>query len=84
MTDFLTGPGFLGTKATLRSDLTLVLITHSIEEAAVVGQKILVLGPPPNRGVSIVQNPGAAQPSYRETPDYAVACHNLRTMLECQ
>ncbi len=26
MTDFLTGPGFLGTKATLRSDLTLVLI----------------------------------------------------------
>lgn len=26
MTDFLTQPGFLGTKATLRSDLTLVLI----------------------------------------------------------
>lgn len=26
MTDFLTSPGFLGTKATLRSDLTLVLI----------------------------------------------------------
>jgi uncharacterized membrane protein YozB (DUF420 family) len=26
MTDFLTTPGFLGTKATLRSDLTLVLI----------------------------------------------------------
>lgn len=26
MTDFLTEPGFLGTKATLRSDLTLVLI----------------------------------------------------------
>lgn len=26
MSDFLTGPGFLGTKATLRADLTLVLI----------------------------------------------------------
>jgi hypothetical protein len=26
MTDFLTSPGFLGTKATLRSDLTMVLI----------------------------------------------------------
>jgi uncharacterized membrane protein YozB (DUF420 family) len=26
MSEFLTGPGFLGTKATLRSDLTLVLI----------------------------------------------------------
>jgi len=26
MTDFLTAPGFLGTRATLRSDLTLVLI----------------------------------------------------------
>jgi uncharacterized membrane protein YozB (DUF420 family) len=29
MTDFLTTPGFLGTKATLRSDLTLVLILIS-------------------------------------------------------
>ena len=29
MTDFLTMPGFLGTKATLRSDLTLVLILVS-------------------------------------------------------
>ena len=29
MTDFLTSPGFLGTKATLRSDLTLVLILIS-------------------------------------------------------
>jgi uncharacterized membrane protein YozB (DUF420 family) len=29
MSDFLTSPGFLGTKATLRSDLTLVLILVS-------------------------------------------------------
>src|SRR5512136_506948 len=30
MSDFLTTPGFLGTKATLRSDLTLVLILITV------------------------------------------------------
>ncbi len=29
--------------------LTLIIVTHSIEEAAVMGEKILLLGQPPNQ-----------------------------------
>jgi ABC-type nitrate/sulfonate/bicarbonate transport system ATPase subunit len=63
-------------------DLTLLLVTHSIEEAALIGRKILVLGLPPNQTASILENPAAAQPAYRETPAYAAICRELRARLE--
>jgi NitT/TauT family transport system ATP-binding protein len=63
--------------------LTLVLVTHSIEEAALIGQKILVLGQPPNHKPILVDNPGAsAGPSYRESPGYSAICRELRSLLE--
>jgi ABC-type nitrate/sulfonate/bicarbonate transport system ATPase subunit len=63
--------------------LTLVLVTHSIEEAALVGQKILVLGAPPNREPILLDNPGAAAgPAYRETAGYTAVCRELRSLLE--
>ena len=48
------------------NNLTLVMVTHSIEEAAILGQKILLLGQPPNRQPEIIDNPGSGQSDFRE------------------
>ena len=59
-------------------DLTLVLVTHSIEEAALLGQKILLLNEPPNREANVIENPGAGIPGYRESTEYVELCRTLR------
>ena len=62
--------------------LTLVIVTHAIEEAAVLGQKILLLGRPPNRGAAVVlENPGAVNAGYRDSDDYRLMCRELRARL---
>jgi ABC-type nitrate/sulfonate/bicarbonate transport system ATPase subunit len=59
-------------------DLTMVIVTHAIEEAAVLGQKILLLGHPPNTHPVVIDNPSACLPGYRETKDYLLLCRDLR------
>jgi ABC-type nitrate/sulfonate/bicarbonate transport system ATPase subunit len=68
--------------ARVRAGLTLVLVTHNIEEAAFVGQKVLVLAAPPNRVARIVDNPHTADAAYRTSPDYQATCTRLRRVLE--
>ncbi|MGC9522078.1 MAG: ABC transporter ATP-binding protein [Anaerolineae bacterium] len=63
-------------------DLTVILVTHNIEEAAFVGQRILVLNPPPNRAAQIVDNPHTADAAYRASTDYQQVCSDLRARLE--
>jgi NitT/TauT family transport system ATP-binding protein len=63
-------------------NLTLVIVTHAIEEAAVIGQKILLLSRPPNTQAQVIENPGAAQPDFRDTSQYAELCRHLRQSLE--
>jgi len=62
----------------VEQNLTLVIVTHSIEEAAILGKKILLLGEPPNIGPQVIANPKAAQPNYRESADYVALCRELR------
>ena len=62
--------------------LTTVVVTHTIEEAALLGRQVLVLGRLPNRLPRLVSNPGAADPSFRSSPDYVTACATLRRELE--
>jgi NitT/TauT family transport system ATP-binding protein len=59
-------------------DLTLVIVTHAIEEAAVLGQKILLLNQPPNTTPEVIENPSACLPGYRETTAYLHICRDLR------
>jgi NitT/TauT family transport system ATP-binding protein len=40
---------------------TLLFVTHSIEEAVLLGDRILILSPGPGRVVTILDNPGAGQ-----------------------
>lgn len=63
-------------------ELTLVIVTHAIEEAAILGQKILLLGHPPNRRAEVIENPGAAQPGFRDSASYNALCRELRQRLE--
>ena len=62
-------------------ELTTVLVTHNIEEAAVMGGKILLLDTPPNREAVVVDNPGGARPGFRGTNAYYRMCDRLREML---
>ena len=62
--------------------ITLVIVTHAIEEAAILGQKILLLNQPPNSTASIIQNPGAAEFAFRDTAEYSSLCRELRGRME--
>jgi NitT/TauT family transport system ATP-binding protein len=64
--------------------LTLVIVTHAIEEAAVLGQRILVLGMPPNRQAVVIENPEAAHTSFREAPGYSALVRELRQRMDTQ
>lgn len=61
--------------------LTLVIVTHSIEEAVVLGQRILLLGRVPNRVAQVIENPGAADAHFRERDAYVQMCRALRERL---
>ena len=54
--------------------LTLVIVTHAIEEAAALGRKILLLEEAPNKIPRIFDNPCAGQDGYRSSPDYHALC----------
>ena len=61
--------------------ITLVIVTHNIEEAAAMGQKILLLGAPPNQEAHIFGNPSVVESGYRDSKDYQVLCQTLRREL---
>ncbi|HZD58290.1 MAG TPA: ATP-binding cassette domain-containing protein [Anaerolineales bacterium] len=63
-------------------DLTLILVTHAIEEAAIMGRKILLLKETPNSRPLIIDNPNAGQGAYRETAGYHQMCRQLRVSME--
>jgi ABC-type nitrate/sulfonate/bicarbonate transport system ATPase subunit len=63
-------------------NLTLVLVTHNIEEAAALGRSILVLGQPPNHTPRQFANPQAGTPGFHDSPAYQQICQRLRAALE--
>jgi len=68
----------------LEHSLTTVIVTHSIEEAAILGKKVLVLQQPPNRRPNAIDNPGASGKDYVHSADYEKKCAELREALEAQ
>jgi ABC-type nitrate/sulfonate/bicarbonate transport system ATPase subunit len=62
--------------------ITMIIVTHSIEEASILGKHILLLGNPPNTTPIIQSNPGAGSDSYRESDSYQVVCRHLRSTLD--
>ena len=63
-------------------NLTLVIVTHTIEEAAILGQKILLLGQPPNTQAYGHRQPRAAETDFRDTPAYSAVVPRSTTRME--
>ena len=62
---------------------TTVFVTHNIEQAVFLGQKILVLGAPPHRSPArVVENTSAGRAEYRDEPEFAKQAHMLREMMK--
>lgn len=67
------------------ASLTLVIVTHAIEEAAVLGEHILLLGSRAGEAGSqpeVIANPGARDPNFRDSHEYTQVCRLLRSRLE--
>jgi ABC-type nitrate/sulfonate/bicarbonate transport system ATPase subunit len=62
-------------------EITLVIVTHNIEEAAGMGHKILLLGSPPNHQARVFENPSAGSVAQRHTRAYQRLCKVLREEL---
>jgi len=61
--------------------MTLILVTHSIEEAATLGEKILILKAPPNKETIIIDNPYIFKENYKNSPGFIDLKKNLRQLL---
>ena len=67
-----------------RHRVTMVLVTHSIEEAAYLGQTVVVLTDRPARVAAVVENPGAGRADYRQSETFFHQCRLLRTLIREQ
>jgi NitT/TauT family transport system ATP-binding protein len=62
-------------------NLTTILVTHDIEEAAFTGNKILILKGPGNQDTTIIENSFALGPDARNLPGFQERCMELRSLL---
>ena len=63
-------------------NITIVLVTHSIEEAVFLGHKIIVLSRSPGRILQIVNNPEAGSREHRQQDIFFQRCKALRRLLK--
>ena len=65
-----------------RDKVTSVLVTHNIEEAVYLGQKILIFSPRPGRILHCLDNPQIGDPDYRSQSGFYSLCSLVRKLLE--
>jgi ABC-type nitrate/sulfonate/bicarbonate transport system ATPase subunit len=65
----------------METGLTMLLVTHNIEEAVVLGRRILVLNAPPNRQLRVIENAAAGGREFRKAPDFFLKTAELREAL---
>jgi ABC-type nitrate/sulfonate/bicarbonate transport system ATPase subunit len=61
--------------------VTTVVVTHNIEEAVYMGQRLLLLRKPPHREALVIENPEAGEPDYREKVAFGARCSQIRELL---
>jgi NitT/TauT family transport system ATP-binding protein len=66
----------------LKKNITMVLVTHAIEEAVFLGRRIIVLSGRPGRVLRIVDNPQAGGADYRQSDIFFHRCVELREILK--
>jgi NitT/TauT family transport system ATP-binding protein len=67
----------------LRAEMavTTVVVTHSIEEAVYMGQRLLLLRQPPHSTALVIDNPDGGQLDYRNRPTFQSRCNEVRDLL---
>ena len=63
-------------------NLTLVVVTHAIEEAVALGKKILLLGVAPNHSARVFENPKAGARDHRNSDEYRELRITLRAEMQ--
>jgi len=66
----------------VRRRFGMALVTHNIQEAVRLGQRILVMGTNPGRIVATVDNPKGCGPNYRGSAEFYEMCLIVRNELE--
>ena len=66
----------------LASRMTTILVTHSIEEAVLLGRRILILPGPPNSVPIVIENATAGRVEYRGEGVYLDKCRQVRADVE--
>jgi NitT/TauT family transport system ATP-binding protein len=59
-------------------DVTVLMVTHSIEEAVFLGSRIWVLSGKPGRIRACFENPGQGGDGFRQMPEYHRMCTAVR------
>ncbi|MDF1514348.1 MAG: ATP-binding cassette domain-containing protein [Anaerolineae bacterium] len=67
---------------TQEQGLTVILVTHSIEEAAFVGQNIMLLGSPPHQHTKLINNQHPMVDTYRFSAAYKETVQHLRQQVD--
>ncbi|MFZ5595496.1 MAG: ABC transporter ATP-binding protein [Bacillota bacterium] len=65
-----------------RKKSTMVLVTHNIEEAVFLGQRILIFSPGPGRILNTVENWEMGDRDYRGKPLFYDRCSQVREIIE--
>lgn len=60
---------------------TLVLVTHDIEEAVFLGQRVAILTPRPARVVGVIENRGVGEEAYRQSEAFFEVVREIRDVL---
>jgi ABC-type nitrate/sulfonate/bicarbonate transport system ATPase subunit len=63
------------------TNLTSIIVTHNIEEAAYMGERILVLTRGPHTTPHIAANPGAGKTGFRNSEDFRATCAEIGRMI---
>lgn len=58
-----------------------ILVTHSIEEAVYLGQRIVVFSPRPAHVAAVIENPHMGEPGFRTSQAYFECCTDVREAL---
>ncbi len=64
-----------------KTKISIILVTHNIEEAVFMGQKIFVMSQNPGTILKVVENPLAGDISYRGKREFYEGCAYLRSLL---